>query len=97
MAPLGNFVAVKVRIAGLVQNVWFRAWTEEQARRRGLKGWVRNCSDGSVEAQFAGPKDKVDDMVKACHRGPERAKVSGVEVEPGEGTELADFRQLPTL
>lgn len=58
--------------------VWFRAWTIEQARERGLKGWVRNCADGSVEALFAGPEDAVKDMVQACRQGPPKAEVSTV-------------------
>jgi len=39
-----------VRIRGKVQGVWYRAWTVEEATRRGLRGWVRNRRDGSVEA-----------------------------------------------
>ena len=52
--------AVKVRILGRVQGVWFRAWTAEEATRRGLAGWVRNRRDGSVEAFFAGAAALVD-------------------------------------
>jgi acylphosphatase len=83
-------------IAGVVQGVWFRAWTVQEAQARGLDGWVRNRRDGSVEAVFAGPSDLVDDMVRACHRGPDAALVSNVHIasepsDPGRG-----FRKLPT-
>jgi acylphosphatase len=87
---------VHVRISGMVQGVWFRAWTVEEARARGLDGWVRNRRDGDVEAVFAGPPARVDDMLTACRSGPPAAKVSNVSVtaaadEPGGG-----FRKLAT-
>jgi acylphosphatase len=69
---------VHVLISGTVQGVWFRAWTAQEAQARGLDGWVRNRRDGDVEAVLAGPADKVDDMIRACHRGPESARVSSV-------------------
>ena len=46
---------VHVLISGTVQGVWFRAWTVQEAQKRGLDGWVRNRRDGDVEAVFAGP------------------------------------------
>ena len=69
---------VHADISGLVQGVWFRAWTMQEAQARGLDGWVRNRRDGSVEAVFAGPPERVDDMVRACHSGPDAAQVSNV-------------------
>ena len=42
--------SVRAVISGRVQGVWYRAWTEKEATERGLSGWVRNCSDGTVEA-----------------------------------------------
>ena len=56
-------IAVRARISGRVQGVWFRAWTVEQAEMLGLDGWVRNRSDGSVEALFAGPRAALVDSV----------------------------------
>lgn len=93
--------AVRVRLHGRVQGVFFRAWTTEEANRRGLSGWVRNRADGTVEAVFSGPAERVDDMIAACHEGPPHAAVSRVETAPvGEGEgDLAPgqgFRQLPT-
>ena len=73
--------AVHVRITGRVQGVGYRAWTVDEARRRGLSGWVRNRADGDVEAVFSGPKADVDDMIAACRRGPSLARVSHVMVE----------------
>jgi acylphosphatase len=76
--------AVHVRITGRVQGVGYRAWTVDEARRRGLSGWVRNRADGDVEAVFSGPKADVDDMIAACRRGPSLARVSHVMVEVAE-------------
>ena len=72
--------AVRVRITGRVQGVWYRGWTVGEAQARSLSGWVRNRADGSVEAVFAGERESVDDMVEACRRGPPAARVTGVEV-----------------
>src|SRR5918993_170751 len=70
---------VHVLIHGRVQGVSFRAWTQHLAELHGLKGWVRNRQDGSVEAVFSGPADLVEVMVKACHQGPAGALVETVE------------------
>ncbi len=72
-------VAIEVLIRGRVQGVYFRAWTAEQATRRGLSGWVRNNADRSVSALFMGPRAIVDDMVKACRDGPHNARVEAIE------------------
>jgi acylphosphatase len=68
-----------VFVSGGVQGVGYRAWTDREASRRGLHGWVRNLDDGRVEALFQGPKDAVEAMVEACGRGPVSARVSSVE------------------
>jgi acylphosphatase len=70
-----------VYISGRVQGVFFRAYTEEEANRLGLKGWVRNLIDGRVEAVFEGEKDKIEKMIEWCHRGSPHARVDNVEVE----------------
>ncbi len=88
---------VHVRISGTVQGVWFRAWTAQEAQSRGLDGWVRNRRDGDVEAVFAGPADKVDDMIHASHRGPEAARVSKVQVQPHADDPGKGFRKSPTV
>ena len=75
---------VRVVISGRVQGVWFRAWTCEEARRRGLDGWVLNRRDGAVEALFRGDAPQVDDMLAACWSGPPHAVVADVEVEASD-------------
>ncbi|NNC01169.1 acylphosphatase, partial [Corallococcus exiguus] len=66
---------VLVRIHGRVQGVGFRAWVHHQAELRGLKGWVRNRRDSSVEALFAGSSTAIDGMLHACREGPRGSKV----------------------
>jgi acylphosphatase len=75
---------VRVVITGRVQGVWFRGWTREEARRRGLDGWVMNRRDGAVEAVFQGADADVDDMLEACWKGPPHAVVAEVELHPQE-------------
>ena len=72
-------------VHGRVQGVFFRDWTVETARSLGVSGWVRNRSDGTVEAQLEGEDEAVQRMVAAMHGGPPRARVERIEeraVEP---------------
>ncbi|MGB7002281.1 MAG: acylphosphatase [Halobacteriota archaeon] len=79
-------VRAHVFVKGKVQGVLFRYTTRDEANMRALKGWVRNMSDGRVEAVFEGDKEKVDEMVEYCHYGPPAAKVSSVKVIKEEYT-----------
>ena len=94
---MGETKAVLVRVEGRVQGVWYRGWVIQEAIRRGLAGWVRNRSDGSVEALFAGPKPAVDEMIEACWRGPPSARVSSVTARPTDMPERPGFHPLGTL
>lgn len=87
---------VRALIEGRVQGVWYRGWTVDQAAARGLDGWVRNLSDGRVEAVFSGPADAVDAMVEACRQGPTAARVSAVTTEPWADSPGHGFHQRPT-
>ena len=87
---------VTVRIEGRVQGVYYRAWTEQVARRLGLDGWVRNRRDGSVEAVFSGPPSKVDEMLRRCAEGPPDANVTNVSVTDEGGAPPSGFDVLPT-
>jgi acylphosphatase len=79
--------AVRAVISGRVQGVWYRAWTEKEAIMRNLDGWVRNCSDGTVEAVFSGDDVQVDAMLEACKTGPRLARVEGIVAEECEAPE----------
>ena len=90
-------------IRGRVQGVGYRYWVEQQARARGLEGWVRNRRDGRVEALFAGPPDAVSAMIASCRRGPAAARVDAVEEEQANAEALKlrrpgeRFSVLPTI
>ncbi len=93
----GDTVAVRVRIAGRVQGVWYRGWAIDEAEARGLRGWVRNRRDGSVEALFVGAQRQVAAMVEACRRGPPAANVDQVIQEAASDDGSTGFRQAPTV
>jgi acylphosphatase len=72
---------VLVKIHGRVQGVGFRYAVVARARSLDLAGWVRNRSDGSVEAAFEGDDERVRSMVDWCRRGPAGAQVQSVDVD----------------
>jgi acylphosphatase len=84
-------------ISGRVQGVGYRDWTMTTARRLGLTGWVRNRTDGAVEALIVGDDTAVGEMIDACRRGPTMARVDNVDIEPVDLDVLPQgFSQLPT-
>lgn len=89
--------AVKVRISGQVQGVFFRAWTREQAMKLGVVGWIRNRLDGDVEGLFVGPKAAVESLIAACREGPPSAVVSDIKIEPAKGITPESFEIKPTV
>lgn len=89
---------VRLAIGGRVQGVGYRYWTMITAQRLGLRGWVRNRADGSVEALIAGNGASVERMIEACRRGPSQARVERVEVTEAETADLPEgFTQQPTV
>lgn len=81
-----------VKIYGKVQGVWFRAHTKEMAEKLGIKGWVRNVPDGSVEAVFEGEEKNLEEMIRWCHHGPPLARVTKVEIKYEEPKGEKEFR-----
>ncbi|RKH17557.1 acylphosphatase [Corallococcus praedator] len=79
-----------LRIQGTVQGVSFRESSRAEALRLGLSGWVRNRSDGSVEATVEGEPAALEDFVSWCHQGPRTARVTHVARTDGEAT--GEFR-----
>ena len=73
-------VRAHVWISGRVQGVFFRASTVDEAVAMGIDGWVRNSSDGRVEAVLEGERSAVEAMIAWCRKGPPAARVSSVEV-----------------
>ncbi|WP_436927391.1 acylphosphatase [Halosimplex amylolyticum] len=80
-----------VYVSGRVQGVYYRATTRDEARERGVDGWVKNLDDGRVEAVFEGPDEAVEAMVEWCHEGSSRARVDDVEAEYAEPDGLDGF------
>jgi len=89
-----------LRIHGRVQGVGFRYLLAREAERLGVKGWVRNRRDGSVEAVADGAPEQVDALIAWARIGPPAAKVERVDVSEqteGTGTEHHEgFTALPT-
>ena len=89
-------IARHLPITGKVQGVWYRAWTVETARSLGLAGWVRNRTDGSVEAVVEGDARAVDQFLALARVGPAAARVAAVETEDVPVQYKSDFHKRPT-
>lgn len=91
-------MAKHLRIVGVVQGVGYRASFEAQARALQLSGWVRNRSDGSVEALVRGEPAALEKIIAWSRRGPRAAQVSDVVVTDMDDTAPGDdrFHVLPT-
>ncbi len=74
-------IRAHVYITGRVQGVFFRAETADLASHLDLVGWVRNLSDGRVEALFEGDKENVEKAVEFCGRGPPGAYVRDLDIK----------------
>lgn len=70
-----------VFIKGRVQGVFYRVWVHTQAERLGLTGWVKNLTDGRVEAVFEGPKDKIEEIIDKCKIGSGVAGVKHIDIK----------------
>jgi acylphosphatase len=89
---MGEHGRAHLIISGRVQGVFFRAETRYAAERLGVRGWVRNLPDGTVEAVFEGPDEAVEKAVAWCRTGPSSARVDDVQVTWGEdGKEFDRF------
>jgi len=88
--------SVRLRITGTVQGVGYRLWAARVAANLGLRGWVRNRSDGSVEALVTGTADDVAAMVDFCRRGPAGARVAAVTVTDDRDDGSPGFRTSAT-
>jgi len=87
---------VRLRITGKVQGVGYRIWATRTAESLGLRGWVRNRRDGSVEVLATGAPDAVAALVGACRRGPSGAHVTAVTIGDAEDDGSRGFGALPT-
>ena len=77
----------RLTITGRVQGVGYRDWALATGRGLGVSGWVRNRSDGSVEAVVQGAQAAVAAIIECAQRGPRASEVSAVTVSAAEGVE----------
>ena len=87
---------VRLRITGQVQGVGYRLWMTRTAASLGLRGWVRNRRDGSVEALVTGTPEAVAAMIEASRKGPFGAQVRDVTVTPDQDDGSMGFVARPT-
>ena len=90
-------VAYHLSITGRVQGVGFRAFVVAMAQAHGLRGWVRNRHDGSVEALLIGDSDAVTAAIDECGHGPSLARVDRIEKLPASDDGSAGFTPRPTV
>ena len=88
--------ALRLRIHGRVQGVWFRESMRQEAERLGIVGWVRNCHDGTVESVVQGTATAVEAITEWARRGPERAFVTRLEETEAAVMNYASFEKRPT-
>jgi acylphosphatase len=87
-----QIVARSVCVTGRVQGVSFRAWTQDEAERLRVSGWVRNCPDGSVEAHVEGKQDAVEHLINLLSDGPPSARVADLHVKDAALESLSGFQ-----
>lgn len=88
----------RLRIHGRVQGVYFRESMRQRAEQLKVTGWVRNRSDGSVEALVQGEPFAVDAMLEWARRGPDSARVDSVEIDAADDEgDFHIFDKLATL
>lgn len=86
--------ARRVVISGRVQGVGYRDWLCAQAEALGVAGWVRNRPDGAVEALIDGEEGAVQELLRACRRGPRHAQVTDIDEKLSEPPEQPGFIRL---
>ena len=84
----------KILIHGYVQGVGFRWFIYKNAKTLGIKGYVKNLENGSVEAVLCGEEDKLNELIKKCYEGPPYAivnKIDIIEKDENEEAQYTDF------
>ena len=87
---------VRLRITGNVQGVGYRLWATRTGTNLGLRGWVRNRTDGSVQAVVTGAPEAVAAFIEASRKGPIGARVRDVTVTPDKDDGSVGFAARPT-
>jgi acylphosphatase len=71
----------KIFVSGFVQGIGFRGFVKSNARRLGLRGWVKNTDDGRVEALVQGSKEAIEKLIKLCEKGPFLSEVKSIQIQ----------------
>lgn len=83
--------AIHCLVSGRVQGVCYRAYTQREARRLGITGWVRNLPDGRVELKASGPPAALEEFRQWLHRGPPQALVHEVIADSAQDDGWTEF------
>lgn len=97
MSDETEITTLRLRIEGFVQAVGYRNFAIEEACKLGLDGWIRNRSDGTVEALASGNTKTVEAFVAICMRGPPGARVTNVDLHPADPPAERGFRRRPSV
>ncbi len=97
MSDDDDLTTLRVRVEGFVQAVSYRNFAIAEATRLELDGWIRNRSDGTVEALVSGGTKAVEAFVGAAMRGPVGSQVKNVELHKAEPPTEKGFHRRPTL
>lgn len=92
-----DITSLRVHVHGFVQGVGFRDFLVMAAQQQKLDGWVRNRSDGSVEALVSGPTKAVEAFVGSATKGPRGARVTAVDLHNSEPPAEKGFIRHPSL
>jgi acylphosphatase len=92
-----DLTSLRFRIEGQVQAVGYRNFLIAEATRLGLDGWVRNRSDGTVEALASGPTKAIEAFFTVCARGPDGSRVSNVEMHRADPPAEKGFTRRPSI
>lgn len=92
-----DFTHLRLRIEGFVQAVGYRNFVIEEAQKLGVDGWIRNRSDGTVEALISGPNAVVEKLAHLCTQGPPGSQVKSVEMHKADAPIEKGFKRRPTL
>lgn len=92
-----EITTMNIRIEGQVQGCGFRDFAMREANGRKLRGWVRNRSDGSVEAVAHGPTKVVEEFIAVCMKGPQGAQVTAIDLQPTDPPQSIGFVRRPTF
>lgn len=97
MSEESDLTHLRIRITGFVQAVGYRNYAIGQAKRLGLDGWIRNRSDGTVEALISGPTKPVEELIGLMAKGPHGSRVENFELHKAEPPAEKGFHRRPSV